>query len=132
MLKKYALKMGIGMKKIHLSTNEKEYKEGHIIEGGIKFFGGLIPQKIRRYDIDLIACNQKNDKEEIVRSHSVFCSIPVQPNEQKETVFTLEIPSANEMNAQDNDYYIQANFKLDHKLEQSVRVAVKISPLATM
>lgn len=37
MLKKYALKMGIGMKKIHLSTNEKEYKEGHIIEGGIKF-----------------------------------------------------------------------------------------------
>ncbi|MEK4969988.1 sporulation protein [Cytobacillus sp. FSL R7-0696] len=128
MLKKYALKMGIGMKKIHLSTNEEEYKEGHIIEGGIKFFGGLIPQKIRRYDIDLIACNQENDKEEIVRSHSVFCSIPVQPNEQKETVFTLEIPSANEMNAKDNDYYIQANFMLDHKLEQSVRVAVKISP----
>ncbi|WP_226617928.1 sporulation protein [Cytobacillus firmus] len=91
MLLKYALKMGIGHIKAKIVFDHDAFEPGDMIEGRLELTGGMVPLKVKRYDIDLVDIN-RDLKENIINSHSVICSFVLNANEKKEVPFRLEIP----------------------------------------
>lgn len=91
-LLKYAIKMGIGLIKAKIVFENDAFESGNIVEGRLELTGGMIPLKVKRYDIDLVDFNTSNTKVNIINSHSVICSFVLNTNEKKEVPFRLEIP----------------------------------------
>ncbi|KON90045.1 hypothetical protein AF332_26710 [Sporosarcina globispora] len=92
MLLKYALKMGIGLIKAKIIFEKNAFEPGDIIEGRLELTGGMVPLKVKRYDIDLVDYNISNLNESIINSHSVICSFVLNAIERKEVPFRLDIP----------------------------------------
>lgn len=114
MLRKYALKMGIGMIKLKVVVEDKEFYPGNIIGGHFWLEGGIFPIKIKRYDIDLVVNHFSNMKEDIINSHSVICSSILNANEKKEVPFLLEIPLQAETISGNKKYSVIAKVILEY------------------
>jgi sporulation-control protein spo0M len=91
-LKDYMLKMKIGLPKTNIHLDKKVYEAGSDINGTIEVTGGLLKNKIKRYDIDLIGFDSNAHIEETLTSHSVFCSHECIPNETGTITFLISVP----------------------------------------
>lgn len=98
LLRKYALKMGIGLLKTKIFFDHEHVSPGTFLDGHLEITGGLVPLKVKRYDIDLVKLMGTEHREEIINSHSVICSYVLSSNEQKKVPFRLEIPEQLESN----------------------------------
>jgi sporulation-control protein spo0M len=92
MLKDYLTKMKIGLPKTMVHLDKDVYEAGSVINGTIEIKGGLIKNKIKRYDIDLISTDTNASVEETLNSHSVFCSLECCPNQTGKISFLLNVP----------------------------------------
>ena len=71
----YLMKMKIGLPKTIVHLDKNVYEVGSVINGTIEIHGGLMKNKIKRYDIDLIGTDSNTLIEETINTHSVFCSL---------------------------------------------------------
>jgi sporulation-control protein spo0M len=101
-LKDYLTKMKIGLPKTMVHLDKDVYEAGSVINGTIEIKGGLIKNKIKRYDIDLISTDT-NAVEETLNSHSVFCSLECCPNQTGKISFLLNVPE--NIQQISNDYF---------------------------
>ncbi|MEH7276619.1 sporulation protein, partial [Neobacillus vireti] len=91
-LKDYLTKLKIGLPKTMVHLDKQVYEAGSVINGTIEITGGLLKNKIKRYDIDLIGIDSQAFVEETLNSHSVFCSLECSPNQTGKIPFLLDIP----------------------------------------
>ncbi|WHX98824.1 sporulation protein [Neobacillus sp. DY30] len=91
-LKDYLTKLKIGLPKTMVHLDKKVYEAGSVINGTIEITGGLLKNKIKRYDIDLVGVDSKAFIEETINSHSVFCSLECSPNQTGKISFFIDVP----------------------------------------
>jgi sporulation-control protein spo0M len=91
-LKDYLTKLKVGLPKTMVHLDKQVYEAGSIINGTIEITGGLLKNKIKRYDIDLVGVDSKAFVEETLNSHSVFCSLECSPNQTGRITFFIDVP----------------------------------------
>lgn len=126
-LKDYLMKMKIGLPKTMIHLDKNVYEVGSVINGTIEITGGLLKNKIKRYDIDLIGIDSKDLVEETLNSHSVFCSLECCPNQTDKISFLLNVP--NEIKDYDHliEYSLMINIDLGNANNITQTVPIRIA-----
>ncbi|OLS39900.1 sporulation protein [Bacillus sp. MRMR6] len=127
MLKDYLTKMKIGLPKTMVHLDRDVYVAGSVINGTIEIKGGLIKNKIKRYDIDLISTDTHDSIEETLNSHSVFCSLECCPNQTGKISFLLNVPD--DIQHISNDFFnyslsINIDFGNANNITQNVPILI--------
>nr|WP_263326193.1 sporulation protein [Neobacillus sp. Marseille-Q6967] len=126
-LKDYLMKMKIGLPKTMIHLDKNVYEAGSIINGTIEITGGMLKNKIKRYDIDLISVDQNAFIEETLNSHSVFCSLECCPNQTGKINFLLNVPEDLEFNSDYYQYSLSINIDLGNTNYITQTVPIKIA-----
>ncbi|MEH7177716.1 sporulation protein [Neobacillus vireti] len=125
-LKDYLTKLKIGLPKTMVHLDKQVYEAGSVINGTIEITGGLLKNKIKRYDIDLIGIDSQAFVEETLNSHSVFCSLECSPNQTGKIPFLLDIPDEVQYNEDTFKYSLLINIDLGNanNITQSVPITI--------
>jgi len=126
-LKDYLTKLKIGLPKTMVHLDKKVYEAGSVINGTIEITGGLIKNKIKRYDIDLVGIDSQAFVEEIVNSHSVFCSLECSPNQTGKISFLINVPDDIKKDQNTFNYSLIINIDLGNanNITQNVPILIK-------
>jgi sporulation-control protein spo0M len=125
-LKDYLTKLKIGLPKTMIHLDKQVYEAGSVINGTIEITGGLVKNKIKRYDIDLVGIDSKAFVEETLNSHSVFCSHECKPNETGKITFLIDVPDEIQTNQNTFQYSLMINIDLGNanNITQSVPITI--------
>lgn len=128
-LKDYLTKMKIGLPKTMVHLDKQVYEAGSDINGTIEITGGLLKNKIKRYDIDLIGIDSQAFVEETLNSHSVFCSLECSPNQTGKITFIINVPDDIQNNANTVQYSLMINIDLGNanSITQSVPIMIDVA-----
>jgi sporulation-control protein spo0M len=126
-LKDYLTKLKIGLPKTMVHLDKKVYEAGSVINGTIEITGGLIKNKIKRYDIDLVGIDSQAFVEEIVNSHSVFCSLECSPNQKGKISFLINVPDDIKKDQNTFNYSLIINIDLGNanNITQNVPILIE-------
>jgi sporulation-control protein spo0M len=126
-LKDYLTKLKIGLPKTMVHLDKKVYEAGSVINGTIEITGGLIKNKIKRYDIDLVGIDSQAFVEEIVNSHSVFCSLECSPNQTGKISFLINVPNDIKKDQNTFNYSLIINIDLGNanNITQNVPILIE-------
>jgi sporulation-control protein spo0M len=126
-LKDYLTKLKIGLPKTMVHLDKKVYEAGSVINGTIEITGGLIKNKIKRYDIDLVGIDSQAFVEEIVNSHSVFCSLECSPNQTGKISFLINVPDDIKKDQNTFNYSLIINIDLGNanNITQNVPILIE-------
>lgn len=91
-LRKYMSLFGIGSAKIDLVLPKTSYKRGELLQGYFFLEGGIIEQKLRRVECDLLMIDRNGKEENIIDSTTVLKSEIIQADERNKLSFTYRIP----------------------------------------
>jgi sporulation-control protein spo0M len=125
-LKDYLTKLKIGLPKTMVHLDKQVYEAGSAINGTIEITGGLIKNKIKRYDIDLIGIDSQAFVEETLNSHSVFCSLECCPNQTGKITFIIDVPDDIQSKQSTYQYNLMINIDLGNanNITQSVPILI--------
>jgi sporulation-control protein spo0M len=129
-LKDYLTKLKIGLPKTMVHLDKKVYEAGSVINGTIEITGGLIKNKIKRYDIDLVGIDSQAFVEEIVNSHSVFCSLECSPNQTGKISFLINVPDDIKINQSTFNYSLIINIDLGNANNITQNVPIMIDAVS--
>ncbi|MFP7299428.1 sporulation protein [Neobacillus niacini] len=126
-LKDYLTKLKIGLPKTMVHLDKQVYEAGSVINGTIEITGGLLKNKIKRYDIDLVGIDSQAVVEETFNSHSVFCSLECCPNQKGKITFLINVPEDIHSNQSTFQYSLLINIDLGNanNITQSVPVMIE-------
>lgn len=88
------MKMNIVLPKAIIHLDKKVYTVGNNISGNIEVKGGLLKNKVKRYDLDLIGTDTKSLKEETINSQTVLFTYSSLPNKSEIIPFLFYIPES--------------------------------------
>ncbi|MGM0750775.1 MAG: sporulation protein [Bacillota bacterium] len=91
-LRKYMSLLGIGSAKIDLVLPKTSFKQGELLHGYFFLEGGIIEQKLRRVECDLVMLDKNGKEEKIIDSTTVLKSDIIQAEECNKLSFTYRIP----------------------------------------
>ncbi|WP_341356392.1 sporulation protein [Rossellomorea sp. y25] len=91
-LRKYMSLLGIGSAKIDLVLPKTSFKQGELLHGYFFLEGGVIEQKLRRVECDLVMLDNNGKEEKIIDSTTVLKSDIIQAEECNKLSFTYRIP----------------------------------------
>jgi sporulation-control protein spo0M len=125
-LKDYLTKLKIGLPKTMVHLDKQVYEAGSVINGTIEITGGLLKNKIKRYDIDLVGIDSQAFIEETLNSHSVFCSLECCPNQTGKITFLINVPDDIQINQNTTQYSLLVNIDLGNanNITQSVPIMI--------
>jgi sporulation-control protein spo0M len=125
-LKDYLTKLKIGLPKTMIHLDKQVYEAGSVINGTIEITGGLVKNKIKRYDIDLVGIDSKAFVEETLNSHSVFCSHECIPNQTGKITFLIDVPDEIHNDPNTFQYSLMINIDLGNanNITQSVPILI--------
>lgn len=126
-LKDYLTKLKIGLPKTMVHLDKQEYAAGSVINGTIEITGGLVKNKIKRYDIDLVGIDSHAFVEETFNSHSVFCSLESSPNKTGRITFLIDVPNEIQNNLQ---FSLMINIDLGNANNITQSVPIKIGAVS--
>lgn len=126
-LKDYLIKMKIGLPKTMVHLDRHVYEAGSVIHGTIEITGGLLKNKIKRYDVDLICNDSKELVEETLNSHSVFCSLECSPNQTDKITFLLNVPNEIKNDDHSIEYSLMINIDLGNANNITQTVPIRIA-----
>lgn len=129
-LKDYLTKLKIGLPKTMVHLDKKVYEAGSVINGTIEITGGLLKNKIKRYDIDLVGIDSQAFVEEIVNSHSVFCSLECSPNQTGKISFLINVPDDIKKNQETFNYSLIINIDLGNANNITQNVPIMIDAVS--
>lgn len=129
-LKDYLTKLKIGLPKTMVHLDKKVYEAGSVINGTIEITGGLIKNKIKRYDIDLVGIDSQAFVEEIVNSHSVLCSLESSPNQTGKISFLIDVPDDIKKNQKTFNYSLIINIDLGNANNITQNVPIMIDAVS--
>lgn len=125
-LKDYLTKLKIGLPKTMVHLDKQIYEAGSVINGTIEITGGLLKNKIKRYDIDLVGIDSHEFVEETLNSHSVFCSLECNPNQTGKISFLIDVPDDIHNYRRTFQYSLMINIDLGNanNITQSVPIMI--------
>jgi sporulation-control protein spo0M len=129
-LKDYLTKLKIGLPKTMVHLDKQVYEAGSIINGTIEITGGLLKNKIKRYDIDLVGVDSNSFEEETLNSHSVFCSLECSPNQTGKITFFIDVPDDIKKNHHTLQYSLMINIDLGNANNITQNVPVMIGAVS--
>jgi sporulation-control protein spo0M len=129
-LKDYLTKLKIGLPKTNVHLDKQVYEVGSVINGTIEITGGLLKNKIKRYDIDLVGIDSQAFVEETLNSHSVFCSLECSPNQTGKITFLLDVPVEIQHNQDSCQYSLMINIDLGNANNITQSVPIMISAVS--
>jgi sporulation-control protein len=91
-LRKYMSLFGIGSAKIDLVLPKNSFKQGELLHGYFFLEGGIIEQKLRRVECDLVMFDKNGKEEKLIDSTTVLKSDIIQADERNKLSFTYRIP----------------------------------------
>lgn len=126
-LKDYLTKLKIGLPKTNVHLDKQVYEAGSVINGTIEITGGLLKNKIKRYDIDLVGIDSQAFVEETLNSHSVFCSLECSPNQTGKITFLIDVPDEIQTNQNSCQYSLMINIDLGNanNITQNVPIMIR-------
>ncbi|WP_191562217.1 sporulation protein [Metabacillus idriensis] len=92
-LRKYMSILGIGSAQIDLILPKEEFQAGECINGYFLIKGGVIEQKLKRIDCDLVLADLTTDEERIIETTNILTSKQIESEEQNRIDFTFRLPS---------------------------------------
>jgi sporulation-control protein spo0M len=128
--KDYLTKLKIGLPKTLVHLDKNVYEAGSVINGTIEITGGLLKNKIKRYDIDLVGIDSQAFVEEIVNSHSVFCSLECSPNQTGKISFLINVPDDIKKNQNSLNYSLIINIDLGNANNITQNVPIRIDAVS--
>jgi sporulation-control protein spo0M len=123
-LKDYLTKLKIGLPKTMVHLDKQVYEAGSIINGTIEITGGLLKNKIKRYDIDLVGVDSEAFVEETLNSHSVFCSLECSPNQTGKITFFIDVPDDIKKNTFQYSLMINIDLGNANNITQNVPIMI--------
>jgi sporulation-control protein spo0M len=129
-LKDYLTKLKVGLPKTMVHLDKQVYEAGSIINGTIEITGGLLKNKIKRYDIDLVGVDSKAFVEETLNSHSVFCSLECSPNQTGRITFFIDVPDDIKKNQNTFQYSLMINIDLGNANNITQNVPIMIGAVS--
>ena len=94
MLRKYMSLIGIGSAKIDLKLPKVTYKAGEHIKGCFLIKGGIVDQKTKQIQCDLIMIKRSTREEKTIDISTILTSIVIHAEEMLEISFSFGIPSS--------------------------------------
>ncbi|MCA1062666.1 sporulation protein (plasmid) [Cytobacillus spongiae] len=91
-LRKYMSLIGVGSAKIDLVLPKNSFKLGELLHGYFFLEGGIIEQKLKRVECDLVMLDNNGKKEKIIDSTTVLKSDSIKAEERNKLAFTYRIP----------------------------------------
>ncbi|MEH7114884.1 sporulation protein [Neobacillus niacini] len=129
-LKDYLTKLKIGLPKTNVHLDKQVYEAGSVINGTIEITGGLLKNKIKRYDIDLVGIDSLAFVEETLNSHSVFCSLECSPNQTGKITFLLDVPDEIQHHQNTFQYSLTVNIDFGNANNITQSVPIRISAVS--
>ncbi|MBW3114602.1 MULTISPECIES: sporulation protein [Bacillaceae] len=91
-LRKYMTLFGIGSAKIDLVLPKSSFKQGELLHGYFFLEGGIIEQKLKRVECDLVMIDRNGKEEKCIDSTTVLKSDIIRAEERNKLSFTYRIP----------------------------------------
>ncbi|WP_153124441.1 sporulation protein [Peribacillus tepidiphilus] len=126
LLRKIMSKMGVGSAKIDLVLNGDTFKPGDTIQGEFRIAGGIIEQKLKRIETDLI--RMTNEGETIVSEHSILTSGLVMADEEKVVTFICQLPNDLPPTGKNNHYKFVTKLVFTDGVDSLDHDEIKILP----
>ncbi|MCR8847433.1 sporulation protein [Rossellomorea sp. SC111] len=92
LLRKYMSLFGVGSAKIDLVLPKTSFKQGEPLHGYFFLEGGIIEQKLKRVECDLVMFDKNGKKEKLIDSTTVLQSDIIRADERNKLSFTYRIP----------------------------------------
>ncbi|MBM7656078.1 sporulation-control protein spo0M [Neobacillus cucumis] len=86
--------MNIVSAKAIINLDKQIYEVGNNINGTIDVKGGILKNKVKRYDIDLIGTDKNSLKEETINSHTVLFDYSNLPSKSVSIPFSFYLPES--------------------------------------
>lgn len=113
MLLNYVGKLNIGLPKIALHLSKERHAFGSEINGHLEIKGGLIKNNLKRYEIDLVEVDSRNEKEALLNNCSVYCKKECIPKQKEMVPFIINIPE-NVQKADIHNYFLIVRVVLEN------------------
>jgi sporulation-control protein len=91
-LRKYMSLFGIGSAKIDLVLPKTSFRQGELLHGYFFLEGGIIEQKLKRVECDLVMIDKNGKEEMLIDSTTVLKSDIIRADECNKLSFTYRIP----------------------------------------
>jgi sporulation-control protein len=116
LLRKYVSMFGVGSAKIDLILPKTEFSPGELLQGCFILKGGIVKQKLRRIDCDLIMVD-KQSSEKIVDSTTILKSEDLAPDETNRLNFVYRIPTPLQTGKNGTRYLFKTKLTFDKGVE---------------
>ncbi|KSU62752.1 hypothetical protein AS034_11635 [[Bacillus] enclensis] len=116
LLRKYASMLGVGSAKIDLILPKTEFYPGELLHGYFVLKGGIVKQKVRRIDCDLIMVD-KQSTEKVIDSTTIYRSEDLAPDETNRLNFVYRIPKTLQTGKNGIRYLFKTKLTFDKGVE---------------
>ncbi|MFD1708893.1 sporulation protein [Siminovitchia sediminis] len=104
LLRKYMSMIGIGSATIDLMLPKQTYRAGEYIKGTFLIKGGIIDQKAKRIECDLIMVHSSTGEEKTMNTLTILTSRVIQAEEIHNLSFSFKIPSSVPASTKERSY----------------------------
>lgn len=126
MLRKYMSLIGIGSAKIDLNLPKATYRAGEHIKGCFLIKGGIIDQKTKQIECDLIMIKRSTGEEKIIDISTILTSIIIHAEEMHEISFSFGIPSSILTSTEEISYHFETKLSFNEGVESRDQDIIQI------
>jgi sporulation-control protein len=116
LLRKYVSMFGIGAAKIDLVLPKTAFRPGELLNGYFFLEGGIVKQKLRRIDCDLVMVD-KYSTEKIIDSTTIYKTEELEPDETNKLNFVYRIPKTLQTDEKGIRYLFKTKLTFDKGVE---------------
>ncbi|WP_201715782.1 sporulation protein [Rossellomorea arthrocnemi] len=116
-LRKYMSLFGIGSAKIDLVLPKTTFKQGELLHGYFFLEGGIIEQKLRRVECDLVMIDKNGKEENLIDSTTILKSDIIRAEECNKLSFTYRIPKKLPYFVEGSRYLFKTKLTFDQGVE---------------
>jgi sporulation-control protein len=116
LLRKYVSMFGIGSAKIDLVLPKTTFRPGELLNGYFFLEGGIVKQKLRRIDCDLVMVD-KYSTEKIIDSTTIYKTEELEPDETNKLNFVYRIPKTLQADEKGIRYLFKTRLTFDKGVE---------------
>jgi sporulation-control protein len=91
---KVLCKFGVGSAKIDLVLKNDTYCIGDMIKGEYIINGGVVEQRLKRVESDLVQTTSDDDRKIVIHTNTIFSSAMILAQEKKVMGFSFKLPSS--------------------------------------
>jgi sporulation-control protein len=116
LLRKYVSMFGVGAAKIDLVLPKATFYPGEPLNGYFLLEGGIVKQKLRRIDCDLVLVD-KHSNEKTIDTTTIYKSDELEPDETNKLNFVYRLPKQLKANENGDRYFFKTKLTFDKGVE---------------